>query len=257
MKNNKKIKLGILIALLIVCLFIVTLISIKGGTNNGLNICGEVKQASSNKETFALFITDGLRQESDSNDIVEKYFKNYKNSNNSIYSTSFQNINSKCFKGFLTTNNYNDIMKNKFNTVLAYKKGKLVSSIINITDYYYLENFLDKNDIIKKNVIKEDIGLNDFNKKIKNDKYILAIIAEEETRGDIKEKIEKVFSDYDTDIVNMRDGEGKKIFDKVSKMVKLDQTYPKIIYFSNGKYVTSIITATESTMKEFKSQIEK
>lgn len=257
MKSNKKIKIGMLIILVIVCLFIVTLISIKNGTNNGLNICEEVKQASSNKETFALFITDGLRQKSDSNDIVEKYLKNYKNSNNFIYSTSFQNIDSKCFKEFLTTNNYNDIMKNKVNTVLAYKKGKLVSSIINITDYYYLENFLDTNGIIKKNVIKEDINLNDFNSKIKKDKYILAIIAEEDTRVDIKEKIEKVFSDYDTNIVNMRVGEGKKIFDKVSKMEKLDQTYPKIIYFSNGKYVTSVVTATESKMKEFKNQIEK
>ena len=63
------------------------------------------------------------------------------------------------------------------------------------------------------------------------------IIPDENYRSIVEENSSKSFKDYDYDVVDYKSGEGEKIDKYINQNYKVNNNYPKALYFKNSKIV--------------------
>lgn len=255
-------KSKILVVISIILIIIILLIIFIGSTDNSKKIintknkkCIDIEEKVRNKETFALFITNDLSIEDESNDAVRKYLNLYKDDN--IYIIDKLDINKECIKEIIIeTGLYNLVEENQNNAVLGYEKGNMTVSQHNIMSYETLEDFLDENNIIKKQIIQEELSFEKFKEKKQQDEYILLIMMDEEKRNFFISNMRKVFKDYDYDVINLRSEEGQKINQNIVKEYKKFNEYPRLLYFKNNKLVKDDMVYGLDTFKMFKENLK-
>lgn len=235
--KRKKIILTIIIMIIIFIIFASYIVTPKKTTSIKNQKCIDINEKIKSKETFALFITNDLNIEDESNDVVNKYLKIYKNENIYVINNNID-VNKDCITDILLNAGiYKVIKEEQTNSVLCYEKGVFTVSQHTITSYETLENFLDENGIIQKRVIKEKINMSDYKKKKQQDAYILLIISEEDKRDFFTNNMKKVYNNYDYDVINRKSDVGKEITESIKKEYKDFNVYPRLLYFSKNKLV--------------------
>lgn len=259
-----KKKILIVISIIII-IFVVALLVIQS-SNDATNKekpekkdkkCIDIETKIENNETFALFITEDLSVEGDQSDIINKYLRNYKTDNN-IYIIDKLDMDKNCIKKIVKEAGVYDVASDtQVSSVLGYLKGKMIGSIHNLTSYETLEDFLNENKIITKKTIKDNLSLNEFKNKTKQNKYMLLILIDEEKRIFFTKNLEEVFSDYNYDTINRKSKEGQQIDKFMKKEYKEYNEYPRLFYFENGKLIKDDEVYSLESFEEFKSNINK
>lgn len=226
--------------------------------NEKLNkMCNEINEEIKNQSNFVVFVTDNLVFSGDSNDVVNEYINAHQTSNQ-IFNIDFTEINDKCIKKILENDNlYEFLDTSRVNTVLGYKKGKIVMTQSNMTDYISLEEDLDKYGVIKAKKKKESVTLEKFKDNINQEKYIFLMITEENKRIKFENILKEVFYDYDYDYANYYGTEGEKIYSYIKDDLETENVFPKLIYYSKGKIIKETVASQKEQFEEFKTEIEK
>lgn len=260
MSKNKKIvfilSIILVIGVIIASLFI-TPDNKDKKRNDKKSICTNINNEIKNKNNFVIFVTDNLELDGESNDVINEYIDVY-DENNTIFNIDFKELDTSCIKEIFEKDNlYNDLNKNRVNTVLGYKNGTIAMTQSNIITYIDLENVLDENGIVKAKEKKETATLNEIKKNIQKDKYILFIITEENKREYYEKILEKVFADYEYDYINYYGEEGKKVYSFIKDDLEVNNVFPKIIYYSKGKILKEVVASEKDEFEDFKKEIEK
>ena len=65
------------------------------------------------------------------------------------------------------------------------------------------------------------------------------------------------YKDYDYDIVNISEEEGKKIFEFINKENEIINEYPRLLLFSKGNLEKNEFVIDDSHFQNFKNYLEK
>lgn len=255
--DKKKLVIIISVIVLVVILGVILFFNLapKHEYKNRVNkICDGLNQDINNKENALLFIK--IDSDLDSMYVIEKLKTNY--SKNIIYEISYEEIHTECIKAILEDINlYDSIAKNPISSAVIYKKGEYAGEIGGLDSYKQLEDYLVKNEIVKKKEIKESRTVSEYEKKFEDDQYILLIMADENKRDYYTNMVKKYFSNYDYDVINLNSDIGRNVRIKIENDYGSLNEYPRIFYFSNGKLIKSGDAEDDVVIEIFKQSIEK
>ena len=236
MKKNKVLKTPIIMIFVVI---VIVILAIIGANNKYINstksLCNNINKYKKGNKSFVVYFEP---QNSDTNEEIKspinQLSEDYKEL--IILQITTDKMDDDCIKKELEiTGTYSWFQKDEASMIM-YKDGKYVGAYASLNEYNSLENSLLEKKVIKKKEIKEDITLEKFKSAIKTD-YIIIIIPDENYRSIVEENSSKSFKDYDYDVVDYKSGEGEKIDKYINQNYKVNNNYPKALYFKNSKIV--------------------
>lgn len=255
-----KTKKVIILIIIIIILIVIGLVLIKTPNQNKYQnriakTCEQFNKDIKAKEDILLFVYP-KDTTAESIETYEKIKKEY--SENKIYMIEHTDIKYDCIRKILEKNNlYEDILNNPISTVNLYKTGKYIGQMSGLDSYIQTEEFLIENKILEKQEIEESITYKEYKNNIEKEKYLLLIMADEKMRPTLKTLMEKHFSEYSYNIINMYSEVGEKIKQEIEKEYDIVKEYPRMFYFKDSKMILSEDAFDETTIKEYKKLIDK
>lgn len=252
----KKRKVWLLIALVLLIVIFLILFWTLGSNNKkeGLtNICQTINVNINDKKNFVIFVSDNNLN--GNTDIIDYLKEEYSDLN--VYNIAINNVNNSCIKEILDENGiYEMVTSNDTSSMIVYKEGIYQGVYVGINNYEEVKDYLVELGIVEF-INHNTINFSDFNKKISLDNYLILLIVTENLRDDLEKKMNEFYKDYDYDIVNISEEEGKKIFEFINKENEIINEYPRLLLFSKGNLEKNEFVIDDSHFQNFKNYLEK
>lgn len=253
-KNKKKVWLLIVLVLLIVIFFIVFWTLESNNKKEGLtNICQTITNDIKDKKDLVIFVSDGNLN--NNSDMISNLKEEYSDLN--VYNIAINNVNNNCMKDIFDENGiYEMVTSNDTSSIIVYKDGIYQGVYVGVNNYEEVKDYLVELGIVEF-INHNTINFSDFNKKISLDNYLILLIVTENLRDDLEKKMNEFYKDYDYDIVNISEEEGKKIFEFINKENEIINEYPRLLLFSKGNLEKNEFVIDDSHFQNFKNYLEK
>lgn len=255
MKNKKRIILLICILIIFAIVFIkLTIPSSEETKSVATKTCEKLNEnINTNNDTIIFFKPRTMTIEAQ--ETVEELKKNYPNVE--VINITEKILKDECIKKTLEDSNaYKDMNKKIDSLIVAYKNGKNIGTIMGLDTYSVVENYLDEIGLIKKKEIKETLNQQDFEEKIKSEKYLLLIVGTEEQRKELTELMQQHFASYKYDVISLKSETGQQIKEYIEQNNEVLNEYPQMFYFENNKLIKYQAAYDEETFVEYKNDLE-
>lgn len=251
--RRRKIKIFLVIMfllLMLIALMIFILFNNSVEKADTRTICQTIGEEIDNNDDLVIFIGNY----SDASNMLESLQKEY--SNLKGHNIIINDANSSCLKELLEENGIYEMIINSIDTsMIVYKKGVYQGVYVGVNNYEVVKDYLEEVGLIEF-VSHNDIDLNDFKNKIKGNNYLLVLIVTENLRSDLEEKMGKFYKEYDYDIVNISEKEGRKIYNFISDDYEIDNEFPRLLWFNKGKLIENDFVIRNDDFSDFKNNIE-
>ena len=216
------------------------------------DLCRQIDNAKEKKKDFVVVINNHGAL----NDVVYELKEKYRKIK--LYEIDKKKLGDTCFSNSLSdTGDYERLLKGESSAVIGYKSGEYNGLIAGMqTSFEKVEQYLDELDITEILKIESTLMYDDYKEKIKQDEYFLLAITNENHREIVFQNMKRVFPTTTFDIFNIKSEEGTKIIEDIKKSIKVN-SYPRILYFRDGKLILDSDCAREIHLEQLQKEIEK